>query len=98
MDVVYFFRESAGVRIPFFDYDRNLFCLFVRSGGFWNKAQREFLFRAEAIGDQLKKVSLLFSIFSNSFCFLSSILFSRKNKTKIIPKKITKRIIVKTHT
>ena len=56
MDVVYFFHKSAGVRVPFFDYDRNLFCMFVRGGGFWDKARREFLFRAEAGGGQLKKV------------------------------------------
>ena len=57
MDVVYFFRESSGVRIPFFDYDKNLFSLFVRGGGFWDKARQEFFFRADAGVVQLRKVS-----------------------------------------
>jgi len=56
MDVVYFFRKSAGVRVPFFDYDRNLFYLFVRGGGFWDKARREFLFRGDAGAGQLREV------------------------------------------
>jgi site-specific recombinase XerD len=58
MDVVYFFRKSAGVRVPFFDYDRNLFYLFVRGGGFWDKARREFLFKGDAGAGQLREVFL----------------------------------------
>ena len=57
MDVVYFFRKSTGVQIPFSDYDKNLFCLFVRGGGYWDKARQMFLFRAEAGTVQFRKVS-----------------------------------------
>jgi len=52
MDVVYLFSESEIVRVPFFDYDPNLFRLFVRGGAMWNNALREFTFcSAESVLD-----------------------------------------------
>ena len=44
MELVYLFQESAGVRIPFFDYDSNLFYLLVSHGGIWNRGRWEFIF------------------------------------------------------
>jgi len=52
MDVVYLFSESEMVRVPFFDYDPNLFRLFVRGGAKWDNALREFTFcSAESVRD-----------------------------------------------
>jgi site-specific recombinase XerD len=56
MDVVYLFRESATVRIPFFDYDRSLFNLLVKGGGYWDKALREFILRGDINIEQLSEV------------------------------------------
>lgn len=45
MKVVYAFCESDGVRIPFFDYDKELFlALKKHSGGVWNNFRKEFIF------------------------------------------------------
>jgi len=56
MDVVYFFRESpsarGGVRVPF-GYDKNLFTLLVRGGGFWDKECHEFIFKRDVNAEYL---------------------------------------------
>jgi hypothetical protein len=44
MDVVYLFRESGGVRVPFTDYNPPLFRRFISSGGRWDAACRVFVF------------------------------------------------------
>ncbi|MCL2762198.1 MAG: site-specific integrase [Treponema sp.] len=45
MEVVYFFNEADTIRIPFFNYDKNLFRLLVSVGnGVWNNERQEFMF------------------------------------------------------
>jgi len=59
MDVVYFFRESpsarGGVRVPF-GYDKNLFTLLVRCGGFYDRAYREFIFGRDVNAEYLSGI------------------------------------------
>jgi len=59
MDVVYFFRESqsmrGGVRVPF-RYDKNLFTLLVRGGGFWDRVYHEFIFGRDVNAGHLSEI------------------------------------------
>jgi site-specific recombinase XerD len=56
MDVIYLFYEAASVRIPFLDYDRNLFnMLTAYGGGFWDNARQEFFFRRDVDAKSLRK-------------------------------------------
>jgi integrase/recombinase XerD len=46
MEVVYLFYESGVIRIPFFDYDPQLFRLLVSTGGgVWDAVRKEFVFK-----------------------------------------------------
>ena len=45
MEVVYYFSGSGGVRIPLYGYDRDLYNLLLRRGGYWDRTNREFIFR-----------------------------------------------------
>jgi len=45
LEVVYFFRESSEIRIPFFFYDEPLFHLFIKQGGMWDKKGNQFIFQ-----------------------------------------------------
>jgi site-specific recombinase XerD len=45
MDVIYLFRESAFVRVPFFCYNPSLFRRFISLGGKWDADNRIFIFR-----------------------------------------------------
>jgi len=57
MDVVYLFHESASIRVPFYDYDRCMFYLFLaRSGGVWDNKNREFVLKQDV---DAAKLSLL---------------------------------------
>jgi len=58
MDVIYLFRDSAAVQIPFSNYDPNLFRLFIRNGGFWDGMSQKFIFRKDT---DIIKLSRLFS-------------------------------------
>jgi len=62
MDIVYFFCESGGVRVPFFDYDRELFGQFAAHGWTWNRERREFIFGRDI------NAKLLSGIFSGIPC------------------------------
>jgi site-specific recombinase XerD len=53
MDVIYFFCESASVRVPLFAYDQDLFNRFVRGGGFWDRERQEFIFRRDVNAEKL---------------------------------------------
>ena len=44
MDIVYFFCESAVVRVPYIAYDPDKFRLLISRGGVWNPILREFVF------------------------------------------------------
>ncbi|MDR0322297.1 MAG: site-specific integrase [Treponema sp.] len=44
MELVYFFCESATMRVPLFGYDQGLFGLLAAKGGRWDKVRREFVF------------------------------------------------------
>ena len=54
MEVAYLFCESGAnaVRIPFFDYDRRLFCRLAALGGKWDRFRNEFLFENHVIAEQ----------------------------------------------
>ncbi|MDR0443130.1 MAG: tyrosine-type recombinase/integrase [Treponema sp.] len=57
MEVVYFFRSTSSVRVPFFDYDKGLFRLFaVHGGGTWDKLRREFVFTQNTNADQFNRI------------------------------------------
>ena len=44
MDVIYLFFEEAEIRIPFYDYDRNLFSRLTGSGlGHWDPAVKHYI-------------------------------------------------------
>ncbi|MCL2411847.1 MAG: site-specific integrase [Treponema sp.] len=55
MNVVYLFRESNFVRIPFYVYDPKMFTQFIRLGGFWDKPKQEFIFKHGVNIDLLSK-------------------------------------------
>jgi len=56
MDVIYLFYGAASVRIPFFNYDRNLFDMLIAyGGGFWDVERQEFLFRREVDVESLRE-------------------------------------------
>jgi site-specific recombinase XerD len=53
MDVVYLFYENGNIRIPFYNYDKNLFLKLVKTRiGFWDHAQRQYIVKSED-GDTL---------------------------------------------
>lgn len=45
MNIVYLFRESCALRVPFYSYNPDLFRLLTDRGGYWDKAKQEFIFR-----------------------------------------------------
>jgi hypothetical protein len=52
MNVVYLFYEPDGVRIPLYDYDKEMFNLLKqREGGRWDKDRREFIFSYDVIAN-----------------------------------------------
>jgi integrase/recombinase XerD len=57
MEVVYFFCGTAGIRVPFYNYDRKLFCLFIAQGANWDMLRREFIFKYNSGADQFNKLS-----------------------------------------
>ena len=60
MKVVYFFCESASVRIPFFAHDELLFRLLISvGGGFWDNARLEFVFNRDLVSTLAKHISAL---------------------------------------
>jgi site-specific recombinase XerD len=60
MDVVYLFYETRGVRIPFFDYDKELFKKLCSSRlGYWDNIGQQYVISSDS-GYQ-KKVAELFS-------------------------------------
>jgi site-specific recombinase XerD len=59
MEVVYIFVESGSARIPFFNYDRQLYLLLVSmSGGEWDGKRREFIFTGRGNPDHFRRISL----------------------------------------
>jgi site-specific recombinase XerD len=61
MDVVYLFYENSGVRIPFFDYDEDLFGKLRGSRlGYWDNASRQYVI-SNSDGSHKKKLSELFN-------------------------------------
>jgi hypothetical protein len=59
MDVVYLFYENSGVRIPFFDYDADLFSRLCSSRlGHWDNPRQQYVI-ASGRGCQKKQWSFL---------------------------------------
>ena len=56
MEVVYAFCEPDAVRIPFYDYDRNLFQRLVTQGGAWDKELRQFVFTRKISAEQFNQI------------------------------------------
>ncbi|MDR1596281.1 MAG: site-specific integrase [Treponema sp.] len=53
MDVVYLFYENGNIRIPFYNYDKNLFSKLVKTRiGFWDRSQSQYIVKSE-YGDTL---------------------------------------------
>jgi len=58
MKVVYIFRKSDSIRIPFFDYDSRLFYLLVSIGsGIWYKDRKEFIFNRDLKAEHFSQIS-----------------------------------------
>jgi hypothetical protein len=48
MDVVYLFYENGNIRIPFYNYDKNLFSKLVgKRIGFWDHSQSQYIVKSE---------------------------------------------------
>ncbi|MCL2805495.1 MAG: site-specific integrase [Treponema sp.] len=47
MNIVYIFRETGGIRIPFLDYKSHVSAMLTRLGGTWDAESRAFLFQKE---------------------------------------------------
>ena len=62
MEVVYFFCESASVRIPLINYDECLFSLLISHGGMWDKVQHQFVFRKETKAEYFNRFLPGFSL------------------------------------
>jgi len=45
MEVVYFFCGSAAIRVPFYNYDKKLFCLFIAQKASWDALRHEFVIK-----------------------------------------------------
>jgi site-specific recombinase XerD len=53
MDVVYLFYENGNIRIPCYNYDKNLFLKFAETRiGFWDRSQSQYIVKSE-YGDTL---------------------------------------------
>ena len=58
MELVYFFYEADAVRIPLFDYDKNLFRLLVSAGGgTWNNERQEFMFDRNVSSSHFRQIT-----------------------------------------
>ena len=56
MNIVCLFRESGVIRIPFFGYNSpDMFNYFIRSGGFWDKQNFQFVFKNDLDIDRLER-------------------------------------------
>jgi site-specific recombinase XerD len=52
MDVVYLFHQDYSIRVPFYDYDPQLFQTLCRSRtGFWDHAQKQYIMLKQHIND-----------------------------------------------
>jgi hypothetical protein len=53
MDVVYLFHENGKIRIPFYNYDKELFSNLIKTRiGSWDPSQSQFIVKSE-YGDTL---------------------------------------------
>jgi site-specific recombinase XerD len=56
MEVVYLFRESEVVQVPFTDYNPSLFKSFISNGGKWDADSRMFIFRPDVKTEHFNKI------------------------------------------
>ena len=57
MNVVYIFRDANLFRVPFFDYDKQLYKLCASfGGGVWDKSRREFIFNRAQNTEQFRRI------------------------------------------
>jgi len=62
MEPVYIFCEAAVVRIPLYNYDKQLFSLLIAQGGAWDTANKQFIFsrdKATLVGRILTNVPVV---------------------------------------
>jgi site-specific recombinase XerD len=55
MEVVYFFCDSAAIRIPFCGYDRRLFKTFMVHGGLWDNTLGQFIFKQNVSAEKFSQ-------------------------------------------
>jgi hypothetical protein len=58
MDIAYLFFEKENIRIPFYDYDKNMFMALINSRlGYWSKLDRQyFIPRSQYDKNQIKGI------------------------------------------
>jgi len=57
MDVIYFFCGSAAIRVPYYHYDRKLYCLLIANGASWDALRHEFVIKYNSSTEQINKIS-----------------------------------------
>jgi site-specific recombinase XerD len=57
MDVVYFFCGPAAIRVPYYHYDRKLYCLLIAQGASWDALRHEFVIKYYSWAEQFNKLS-----------------------------------------
>jgi site-specific recombinase XerD len=57
MEVVYFFCGFAAIRVPYYHYDRKLYCLLISQGASWDALRHEFVIKCNSSKEQFNKIS-----------------------------------------
>jgi len=57
MEVIYFFYGTAAIRVPYYHYDRKLYCLLIAQGASWDALRREFVIKCNSSAEQINKIS-----------------------------------------
>jgi site-specific recombinase XerD len=57
MEVIYFFCGAAAIRIPYYRYDRKLYCMLIAQGAIWDALRHEFVIKYNPGTEQLSKLS-----------------------------------------
>jgi site-specific recombinase XerD len=57
MEVIYFFFGAAAIRIPYYRYDRKLYCLLIAQGASWDAPRHEFVIKYNPGTEQFSKLN-----------------------------------------
>jgi len=65
MNVAYLFCEANTVRIPFLDYDKNIYNQLIKIGGIWDAVYGGFIFKQKIYLKQIKTFFDIVCVISN---------------------------------